>query len=187
MNFCPHCGAKLGQASRFCTNCGAPLTPVQAAPQKSALASDPSLVSNIIFFALALLFLLIVFAVEVEAEGEAISDNWEFLLVSFVLGIFAFLPSYDHVNTRKMNLLKTVEAFGLSLAALVCCFFFADNTILLGFLLFACVFSLLVVLKIRKIPDSSRNTCEKVVYAFSLILFAFSLLMALIGLSNAIN
>lgn len=176
MKFCPHCGTKLGQASHFCANCGAPLTPAQATPQKSALASDPSLISNIILFTLAIFNLVL--AVFVFVHDDA--DNWAYLFISLALSIFALSVNYNHIDTQKMNLIKTVEAFFLSLASFVSSFFLAEYFFVLSFWIFSCIFSLYVVLKNRKIPDSNRNSCEKIIYVFSMVLLVFSSCLILI-------
>lgn len=176
MKFCPHCGAKLGEASRFCASCGTPLTPTQATPQKSTLASDPSFISNIILFALAVFNLVL--AVSVFVHDDA--DNWAYLLISLVLGTFALFVNYNHIDRRKLNLLKTIEAFFLSLASFVSSFFLAEHFFMLAFWTFSCIFSLYVVLKTRKIPDSNRNICEKIISSLSLILLVSSSFLVLL-------
>ena len=176
MRYCPNCGSGVREGAAFCPSCGASLANLGKGRAPGAeMPSDPSVTTNII---LILVFLLLLVMSTVMADGEvdnAISFGSCVMSLSTagVLAFFAVRPSSDHIDTVKMDLLKTVELFGVAVAYLVAAVLLGDEIAFL-YMVFVFIFALMTALKIRKIDITSRSTGEKVLLALSILLAVFA-------------
>lgn len=174
MKFCNNCGSKIDSGALFCPSCGQKLPVIERTTSpETTEQSDPSLTKNIALVTLCVLSVL--FSTILGNIGGTIGlGNCAFwLFVGAIMAFFAIRPSADHIDTEKMDLLKTIESFGVSIVYLIFSFFISS---FIGFLYQAFVFgfALMTILKVTKIDIMSRNTTEKILLAFSIVLIIFS-------------
>lgn len=172
MKFCEKCGSKLNDAAQFCSFCGLKLygseTPLSLAKQP-----DPALTKNIVLVTIYALLTLISILPARAAGSMGIGVCTVYLCITALLAFFAIRPSDDHVDTAKMNLLKTIESFGVSALYLITSFFIA-GIIALIYQPFALGFALMTVRKITRINLTHRTATERVFLAFSIVLIILS-------------
>lgn len=174
LKYCKNCGSKIDSDASFCPFCGQKLTNIEKSisPEK-AHQSDPSLTKNIVLVTICVLLILLSTILGNIGGAIGLGNCAFWLFVGAILAFFAIRPSADHIDTDKMNLLKTIESFGISVVYLVFSFFISS---FIGFLyqVFVFGFALMTVLKVKKIDIMSRNTTEKILLAFSIVLIIFS-------------
>lgn len=174
MRYCSNCGSEQSDGAVFCSSCGKRLTALEnnlsIQPER---VSDPSLTKNIVLILICVLLIMLSTIVGNIGGIIGLGSCVFWLFVAAALAFFAIRPSYDHIDTAKMNLLKTIESFGISVVYFVFSFLIVS---FIGFLFqtYVLVFALMTVSKIKKIDIMSRNTVEKVLLAFSIVLIIFS-------------
>lgn len=180
MKSCGNCGSKIGSGALFCPSCGQKLPVIEMTPSpETTEQSDPSLTKNIVLVSLCVLLVLLSTIIGNMGGAIGLGICAFYLFVGAILAFFAIRPSADHIDTKKMDLLKTIESFGVSIVYLIFSFFVSS---FIGFLYQALVFgfAIMTALKVRKIDIMSRNTTEKILLAFSIVLIIISS-MAFLG------
>ena len=174
MKLCNNCGYKLNNDALFCSSCGTKLIKSEKSSlPKTTYQSDPSLTKNVTLVTICILLILISTIIGNIGGPIGLGNCALWLFVSAILAFFAIRPSTDHIDTDKMNILKTIESFGVSVVYLIFSFFISS---FIGFLyqLFVFGFALMTGLKIKKIEIELRSTTEKILLAFSIVLIIFS-------------
>lgn len=174
MKFCKKCGSQIENGALFCSSCGLKLSNVERQHFRETVhQSDPSLTKNIALVTICVLLILVSTIIGNIGGSIGLGNCALWLFVSAFLAFFAIRPSADHIDTDKMNLLKTIESFGVSVVYLVFSFFISS---FIGFLyqVFVFCFALMTLFKIKRIDITSRSTTEKILLAFSIVLVIFS-------------
>lgn len=174
MKYCINCGTKQNDDAAFCSSCGTNLYGLEKFNSpKAEMQSDSSLTKNIVLVSLCVLLLLFSTIIGNIGGFIGLGNCALWLFVSGILLFFAIRPSIDHVDTAKMNLLKTIEGAGVAAVCLIFSFFTYS---FIGFLyqVFILFFALMTILKIKKIDMQSRNTTEKIMLALSIVLCVIS-------------
>ena len=173
MKFCQYCGAKLDDEASFCSSCGSNLSGPAKRPPAVAQKSDPALTKNIVLILIFVILTLFLIVPGSVGGADAMPMCATYLCIGAVLAYFAIRPSDDHIDTDRMNLLKTIESFGVSALYLITSFFI-DPSIALLYQAFVLGFALLTGLKIKKIDMAERNAAERVILAFTIIVAVIS-------------
>lgn len=178
MKFCEQCGKQLSDNAVFCSSCGSKQAAPQKLPVSFAQQTDPSLTRNIVLICIYTLLTLITIVPATVGGDAGFPPFITILCITALLGFFSIRPSEDHIDTEKMNLLKTVESFGISVLYFICfiCSFFSEdlNNYVLVYLFFVIGFAILTVVKISKINIDARITAEKIIMAFTIVLIVIS-------------
>ena len=172
MKYCPKCGTQLIDDAAYCFSCGQSQDYTVPQRRTSAQPSDPSLTRNIALILASVLFALFTLIPAKNGRSEDVVIFIFGLCISALFAFFAIRPSDDHIDTDNMTLLKTVEAFSISVIYLIFCFT-VDAVFILMYLAFVILFASLAAAKINKIDRFERNKTEKVLLAFSAVIIVF--------------